>query len=213
MSGDEVQLSPCVGGLVRTWATDGTDRLWSVPDDAWLRETQGSGRLGRIALTENYFRESAEFADAGLILRPRLPVQVDGDLTMAAQTVELRGPKRASRGTRQDFRELLTRAVRHCVDTYEFLVVGPGAQRPGGPPLCLFAVLADGAGHVAVVEAAPPPAESLLWEPFLEPGAPSATVSAPSNPETVALAPTLMIEAIGGWGLDPWDLALTFGRR
>ncbi|CAM3988396.1 hypothetical protein TSST111916_17170 [Tsukamurella strandjordii] len=213
MSGIEVQLSPCVGGLVRTWSDDGTDRLWAVPDDAWLRDTQGTGRLGRTALSESHFRESAELTDGALIVRPRLPVQTAGGLTMAAQTVELREAKRPSRGTREDFGELLARAVQHCVDTYEFLVIGPGAQGPGLAPLCLFAVLPDGADHAIVVEAEPPPEDSLLWAAFLEGDCPSATMSAPLNPETIAAVPLLMSEAIGRWGLDPWDLALTFGRR
>jgi hypothetical protein len=213
VSGVEVQISPCVGGLIRTWNEDGTDQLWSVPDDAWLRDTQGTGRLGRTALTESHFRESAQLTDGVLIVQPRLPVRTAEGLTMAAQTVELAEPKRPSRGTREDFRELLARAVQHCVDTYEVLVVGPGAQGPGRAPLCLFAVLPDGAEHAVVVEAEPAPADSLLWAAFLDAGSPSATMSAPLNTETVAGAPTLMVEAIGSWGLDPWDLALTFGRR
>ena len=33
------------------------------------------------------------------------------------------------------------------------------------------------------------------------------------DPETVATAPTVMIEAISRWDADPWDLAFTFGQR
>lgn len=34
------QISPCVGGLVRTWADGGEPQLWSTPDAEWLLQTQ-----------------------------------------------------------------------------------------------------------------------------------------------------------------------------
>ncbi|WP_019201974.1 hypothetical protein [Tsukamurella sp. 1534] len=210
-----VQLSPCVGGRIRTWGDDGTTGLWSVPNDAVLRENQATGRLPRIPRGERLSGEAAELAGDGsaLVIRPRFPVQAADGLTMEAQTVELAEPRRrASRATFEDFREVLTRAVEHCAAKYEFLVVRRGGIGAPDQPFCLFAVLPDGAARVSVVETAPAPAGSTLWEPFLDPAAPSQTMSAPFSPETVTVVPTLMTEAIGRWDLDPWDLAFSFGQ-
>lgn len=214
-----VEISPCVGGLVRTWADDGASRLWSVPEDAWLREVQASGRIGRISRKENRYREAAHLTDAGdaLLVRPRVPLPgPDGEVTMQPQTIPLAPEKRASRSTFEDFREVLIRAVEHCAATDEYLVVERGAHDAGREPFCVFAVLPAGDGpgsFVTVVETAPLPADSELWAPFVDEWERTATISAPSSPETVASAPTVMIEAISRWQLDPWDLAFTFGRR
>ncbi|KXO90295.1 hypothetical protein AXK57_15645 [Tsukamurella pulmonis] len=216
---DLVELSPCVGGLVRTWSADGAARLWSVPDDAWLREVQAAGRIGRVSRKEGRYREAARLseADGALLVRPRAPLRgADGALTMQEQSVALAAQKRPSRSTFEDFREVLVRAVEHCAATDEYLVVERGAHDAGREPFCLFVVLpADGApgGVVTVVETAPPPGDSELWAPFIDEWERTATISAPSSPETVATAPTVMIEAISRWDLDPWDLAFTFGRR
>jgi hypothetical protein len=214
-----VEISPCVGGLVRTWSSDGASRLWSVPDDAWLREAQGTGRIGRVSRKEGRYREAAELseADGALLVRPRVPVRADdGSLSMEARPVVLGPEKRASRSTFEDFREVLTQAVVHCADTDEYLVVERGAHDAGPEPFCLFAVLPAGEApgvFVTVVETAPSPRDSELWAPYVDEWDRTATISAPSNPETVATAPTVMIEAISRWEVDPWDLAFTFGRR
>ncbi|TWS24242.1 hypothetical protein FK268_11600 [Tsukamurella sputi] len=214
-----VEISPCVGGLVRTWSSDGASRLWSVPEDGWLREAQGTGRIGRLSRKEGRYREAGELSEAGgeLLVRPRVPMRAeDGSLTMEARAVPLGPEKRASRSTFEDFREVLTQAVTHCAETDEYLVVERGAHDAGREPFCLFAVLPAGEApgvFVTVVETAPPPRDSELWAPYVDEWDRSATISAPSNPETVATAPTVMIEAIRAWELDPWDLAFTFGRR
>ncbi|CAM3556336.1 hypothetical protein ACXYTP_13650 [Tsukamurella ocularis] len=214
-----VEISPCVGGLVRTWSDDGVARLWSVPDDAWLRQVQATGRIGRASRKEGRYREAARLseADGALLVRPRAPMRgADGNLTMEEQVVALGPEKRPSRSTFEDFREVLTRAVEHCAATDEYLVVERGARDAGREPFCLFAVLPAGAEpgvFVTVVETAPPPRESDLWAPYVDEWDRTATISAPSSPETVATAPTVMIEAISRWDADPWDLAFTFGRR
>lgn len=214
-----VEISPCVGGLVRTWSDDGASRLWSVPEDAWLRDVQATGRIGRVSRKEGRYREAARLseADGALLVRPRVPLKADdGSLTMAEQSVALAPEKRPSRSTFEDFREVLTRAVEHCASTDEYLVVERGARDAKREPFCLFAVLPAGAEpgvFVTVVETAPLPRDSELWAPFIDDWDRSATISAPSGPETVATAPTVMIEAISRWDTDPWDLAFTFGRR
>lgn len=212
----EVQLSPCVGGLVRTFDADGGSRLWSVPTDEWLRSTQATGRLGRTVREGRRFRETAllSAADGTLLVRPRFPVRGEnGVLTMEPQLVRLAPERRPSRSTHQDLRELLVRAVQHCAGRDEFLVVERGGWGAPADPFCLFAVLPDGDGAVSVVETAPAPTGSQVWEPYIDPANPTHTIGAPASPETIGAAPMLITEAISRWGLDPWDLGLTFGER
>jgi len=38
------QISPCIGGLVRTWVDGEEPRLWATPDADWLLHTQGTGQ-------------------------------------------------------------------------------------------------------------------------------------------------------------------------
>jgi hypothetical protein len=80
-------------------------------------------------------------------------------------------------------------------------------------PLCLFIVIAEDDGLVSVIETAPEPRSSELWAPHIVAGRESNTLSATASRETIDVAPVVMMEAIGTWGLQPWDLALTFGQR
>jgi hypothetical protein len=48
---------------------------------------------------------------------------------------------------------------------------------------------------------------------YIVEGRQTQNVSAPASPETIDVAPIMMMDAIATWGLEPWDLALTFGRR
>ncbi len=214
-----VELSPCVGGLVRTWSTDdGASTLWTVPDDGWLKEVQATGRIGRVSRKEGRYRESAELSgDGELLVRPRVPLRgEDGSLTMATRAVPI-APGSSPAGTAfDDFRRVLARAVEHCAGTDEYLVVERGAHDAQREPFCLFVVLPAGAEpgvFVTVIETAPAPRDSELWAPYVDEWDRTGTISAPWTPETVATAPTVMIEAIARWGIDPWDLAFTFGRR
>ena len=78
------QLSPCVGGLVRTWTEAGT-RLWSVPDDAALAAVQGTGVLARSPRAEGRFRETALLHEesATLFLRTSSPDGVTTSVQLA----------------------------------------------------------------------------------------------------------------------------------
>ena len=48
---ETAMLSPCVGGLVRTW-TDAESRLWSVPDPTSLQSYLGRGLIARTLREE-----------------------------------------------------------------------------------------------------------------------------------------------------------------
>jgi hypothetical protein len=88
------QLSPCVGGLVRTWTESGT-RLWSVPEGAAgdvLAAVQGTGVLARSERGEQRFRETALLHEESgtLMLSPRFSDRSAGEeLAFQATTVQL----------------------------------------------------------------------------------------------------------------------------
>jgi hypothetical protein len=80
-------------------------------------------------------------------------------------------------------------------------------------PFCLHIVIAEDEDLVSVIETAPEPHSSELWSPHIVPGRESTTLKAPASQGTIDVAPIVMMDAIATWGLGPWDLALTFGKR
>lgn len=216
-----VQISPCVGGLVRTWANDGETHLWSAGDDSWLLGRQGMGLYARTVQEERRYRECGLLSkDAGaLIVQSRFPeepvdgssVQVPGHV-LDVTPVEHDQGEGAMKQAFADFEFLLTRVVKNTASSGEFLVVEPGGWGSPLEPFVLFALIDKGEGPVSIVETAPAPHGSRMWEPHILAGRPSTSLSAPATAETVEVAPLLMLEAISRWGLTPWDVALTFGH-
>lgn len=209
-----VMLGPCVGGLLRTWATTGS-RLWGVPDPSSLVSLQGRGIIARTLREKRRYREVAFLHEPSgtLLLQPRVPPpSSDGTFETTATAVQLTDPGPPGPSPWQDLEALLGRAVRHTVETDGFLVVERGGWDAPLEPYCMFLVMHD-AGDVSVVEAAPAPLAARLWQQSIEPGASGATMTAPATERTLAAASTLMVDACATWGLEPWDLGLTFGDR
>lgn len=210
------QLSPCVGGLVRTWADGGEPQLWSTPDAEWLLQAQGTGHIGRARREDRRFREAGMLSERSgtLMIQGRFPVKTDDDnYSIEANMVRLQPADQPNETVFDDFRALLARAIQHCLRSNEYLVIELGGWDAPQEPFCLFAVIADEeSGSVSVIETAPDPTGSEIWDPHIVPGRESQSLSAPASPETIDVAPYLMIEAISGWGVEPWDLSLTFGQ-
>ncbi|MFN8089273.1 MAG: hypothetical protein U0R81_09935 [Mycobacterium sp.] len=212
-----VILSPCVGGLLRTWDESNETTLWSVPDAGFLLSRQGSGLLGRSR------REERRFFEAGLLvpnrqtlmLQGRFPTQTnDGSMQLDGSMLSLEPATAPADSAIDDFRTLLSQAIRHCISSGEFLVLEKGGWDAPTKPYCLFvAVQEDGGNRVNVIETAPQPLASEMWSPHCISGQAGATLRAPMTQETIDVAPLVMIEAIATWGLQPWDLALVFGSR
>lgn len=80
-------------------------------------------------------------------------------------------------------------------------------------PFCLFVVIPNDDGFVSIIEAGPAPSDSEIWGPHIVAGQASTALSAHADRDTIDVAPIIMLEAIASWGLEPWDLALTFGRQ
>lgn len=215
-SGELVQLSPCLGGLVRTWTDSGESQLWSVSQSQWLLGAQGTGSIARTPREDRRFREVAWLSgeEHRLTVQWRFPTETDdGEVTLDANVVSLELAGRPADDPFEDLRELLGRAIGHCIDKNEFLVVEKGGWDPPDEPFCLFLLVNEEEGLVSVVETAPPPHGSEVWAANIAPGREATTLSAPASPGTIEVAPLLMMEAMSTWGVEPWDLALTFGER
>lgn len=211
-----VMLSPCVGGLVRTWDESNDATLWSVPDAASLLSGQGSGLLGRSRREEGRFIESGLLVPnrQTLMLQGRFPTQTDdGSMQLDGSMLRLEPAAAAKESAISDFRTLLSQAIRHCISSGEFLVVEKGGWEAPTEPYCFFIVVEEDGQQVNVIETAPQPLASEVWAPHSVPGQAGTTLRAPTTPETINIAPLVMIEAIATWGLEPWDLALVFGAR
>lgn len=212
---EPVILSPCVGGLVRTWNGDGDSRLWGVADPSSLASRMGLGTIARTLREERRYREVALLNErtGALLLQPRRPMATpEGTLQSTAPLLQLTEPGAPTSSPLADLKALLGQAVRYTVESDGLLVVELGGWDAPPEPYCLFLVMHD-QGEVSVVEAAPAPNGAKLWHEHIRPGAAGATMTAPASADALAVVPVLMIDACATWGVEPWDLALTYGDR
>lgn len=211
-----VMLSPCVGGLLRTWSGSNAASLWSVPDGDFLLSRQGSGLLSRSLREEGRFIESGLLVPdrQTLMLQGRYPTQADdGSMQLYGSILRLEPAAAPTESMIDDFRTLLSQAIRHCISSGELLVVEKGGWDAPTEPYCLFIAVEEDGQPMNVIETAPQPLASEVWAPHSVPGEAGTTLRAPTTPETIDIAPLVMIEAIATWGVEPWDLALVFGAR
>jgi hypothetical protein len=210
------QLSPCVGGLLRTWTASET-RLWSVADDTAVVAVQGTGVLARSERGQDRYRETALLDERSgtLVLQPRFPDRAEGEeLSFRATTVQLTPAGPARPDAREDFARAINQAVRHVAATFEYLVIEVGGWEAPFEPYAFFALHVDDDGRqLSTVEVAPAPKGSELWRPHVRRGAPGASVSAPVSAEAIDAATFYLAEAVSGLELLPWDVAFTFGVR
>ena len=211
-----VMLSPCVGGLLRTWDESNVTTLWSVPDADFLLSRQGSGLLVRSLREEDRFVESGLLVTnrQTLMLRGRFPTQTDDrSVQLDGSMLRLEPAAAPTDSAIDDFRNLLSQAIRHCISSGEFLVVEKGGWNAPAEPYCLFIAVEEDGQRVNVIETSPQPLASEMWAPHNIAGEAGTTLRAPMTQETVDMAPLVIIEAIATWGLQPWDLALVFGAQ
>jgi hypothetical protein len=219
--GDEftvAQISLCARGLLQTW-TGGpeTGRLWSVPDPDELIAVQAVGKITRTQQQEGRFREVGLLSPRGvLILQPRLFGQAEAEqITVSGTVIQLGAPEHAVDSGFEDVRTVLGRAIEYCGHSDELLVVELGGWDAPFAPYCLQAfIAADGdTPPLSLIETSPLPSGSEHWPPPESPGQEGQTISAPASDDVVAVAPLMMLDAISTWGVEPWDLALTFAKR
>ncbi|MGK2854115.1 MAG: hypothetical protein ACSLE3_08445 [Microbacteriaceae bacterium] len=209
-------LSLCAGGLLQTWTEPGGPRLWSVPEARGLRSMQGTGVIGRSRRAPRRFRETALLSESTgtLLLQPRFPKRTeDGGLRFEAKAIRVNPAAELPTSTDDDVRALLVQSIRHCRDSGEFFVVERGGWNAPSEPFCLFILLPEDDGSISVIETAPPPDSSVVWQPHIVAGHDRTSIGAPASASSIEAAPSIMMAAIETWGLAPWDLALTFGTR
>jgi len=203
-----VQIGLAVGGLLRTWSPSGT-QLWQVENDAVLAAVQGTGMLARVERGPGRFREAAEL-DLGDESAPALILP--SGARVGLQPVSGSVSPRAD--APQEFVRLISQAVRHVAETFEFLVIEIGGWAAPAEPYAFFALHVDEDDQqLSTVEVSPPPAQSDLWAEHLTPGEDVVSLSAPVTAEALDMAPYYLADAVPGWGILPWDVALTFGVR
>ena len=134
---ERVRLSPCVGGLVRTWARDGRTLLWSVDDPALLWAWQGRDllRRSRFGPAQTY-QEALLMEGDGILVVSAPPVTFDQDGTPHVRTATVFLTPASSPEPRalEEFTELLDNALRYVNGVSEVLVVERGGPvRPGTP--------------------------------------------------------------------------------
>ncbi|MDZ7578037.1 MAG: hypothetical protein U0904_07685 [Candidatus Nanopelagicales bacterium] len=209
-------LSLAVGGLVRTWTDSGSSHLWSVAEPDLLTSIQGRGIIERTLREEGRFREAGMLVEetGTLMLTSRFPRPADdGSFQLEGSVLQLSPASEVAGSVDGEVLGLLEQSIRHCLSNDEFLVVENGGWDSPTEPYCLSIVVSDGEDLVSVVETAPAPRGSDLWDPHIVPGREGQSLSAPASAENIAAAPLVMMSAISTWGLQPWDLALTFCRR
>jgi hypothetical protein len=154
--------------------------------------------------------------------RPLRPGEVvlDEDLIVEApmDLITLRDPVMEEVPAEQvwgDFLNLLQRAVQYSIWSGERFTVETGGwgSGTGGVPRCDFAVLAQNFEPAMLIEAEPAPVGTQAWEHVLVPGQPTALIVTPAVEAMLEIAPKIMFEAIGGWGLHPTSLNFTFSRH
>ncbi len=214
---EAVQIGLCAGGLVRTWRGSGESKLWSLADAAQLTSRQGTGVIARTEQEQNRYREIGLLDEVSgtLIIRGRHPMSTeDGSVQFDATVLGLEPAREPSTAVYDDARGVLAQAVAFTARTENgFLLVEAGGWDAAPQPYCLFVVTRQGGDPVVLIETAPPPHGSKIWEQHIVAGADGTTVRAPANPASLDAAPVIMLDACATWAIPPWDLALTFGIR
>ncbi len=161
---EAAMLSPCVGGLVRTWTNAGS-RLWGVADPLGLSSVMGQGLIARTLREERRFREVALLNErtGTLLAQPRkLTATPDGDLQSEARAVQLTEPGAPTSSVWSDLKEVFGQAVRYTVAVDGFLVVEQGGWDAPPEPYCLFLVVHD-QGEMRVLNRTDFDGDSSSW--------------------------------------------------
>lgn len=211
-----VQMSPCFGGVVRTWLADGESRLWHVADGEWLLAQQCWGLMQRTQTAPGRFREFGILSASARTLLvepgPRAPDDDEG-VRMEPRALALEPVDAAGDVPAGAFKELLDRVVAHSVTSREIVTVETGGWSAPAEPYCSAGIVIRGADELSVVETAPEPTGSKIWGLHMVPGRPVQSLTAPATYEALSIVPALMLEAIATWDVSPWDLTVTFAKQ
>jgi hypothetical protein len=123
--------------------------------------------------------------------------------------VQLAPPGPATSNVRSELEDLLSRAIPTAVEQDEMLIVQLGGWGTPDTPYCLQTLHKDGEELIVVLETSPVPLGATGWPPA-DPDEGGVQITTVLNEASVATLAPMMLDAIGTWGIEPWDLALTF---
>ncbi|MBA2323397.1 MAG: hypothetical protein H0V92_05030 [Pseudonocardiales bacterium] len=208
-----VLISPVVGGVIRVWDDD-TDQHWFVDDPDRLASIMGNGIAARTEVEPDRYREACLFdrSTTTLLVKGRAGVGADGagtDTEALPFRLEQADPDPVT-----NFLELGDRlgdAALNAARRGELIIVERGGWEHHPIPYVLAGVLvlADDATWVNHIEAAPAPSGAEHWPPAPA-GEAGQTLSAPADESTVRVSGLFMATAIDTWGVQPWDIAITY---
>lgn len=202
-------ISPVSGGLIRTW-TEAESRLWSVDKPAALAELIGRGLLARTEVSDNLFREVAmlDAATGTLMVQERVPTDAG---QIAARVFQLTEPVAPQNNPWDDFQDFMAASALAVAQSGEFLSVEPGGWDAAPTPSFFFTLMEEEGSLVSVIEGTPAPRGSEVW-PEAAADAEACVLQAPLAEDTLAVVAVFAASALDSWQLDPWAVALTFGK-
>ncbi len=205
-----VVISPVVGGVIRVWDDD-TDQHWLVDDPDRLASIMGNGTAARTEVEPDRYRETCLFdrSTTTLLVKGRAGVGDGTDTEALPFHLEKADPDPVT-----NFVELGDRlgdAALNAARRGELIIVERGGRERHPMPYVLAGVLvlADDETWVNHIEAAPAPSGAEHWPPAPADEA-GQTLSAPADESTVRVSGLFMATAIDTWGVQPWDIAITY---
>lgn len=204
-----VMLSPVVSGVIQLW-TDTGARVWTVAEPAALAAVLGRGLVARTSMPDDRFREAGLFDEAGrtLLLQERYPSE-EG---IRAHTFHLTDPIAPETNPWNSLQEFLAEVSLSAAQRGEFWVLELGGWDSPQDPYCFAAVMAGPESAVSVVETSPVPRGTGVWPDDVPADQSGTSVSGPATEDSVRTASIFAAAAASQWNVQPWDLAVTFGR-
>ena len=210
-------VSPVIDGRLSTWVED--QRVWEVDDARELADLIGRGMLARTSLEPKRFREVAlideDAQTLAVVGRLRPGSSEPLEASAPAKVFQLReaAPAESDVGSAwADLAEFLSAVLLAASSRGEFVVVEHGGWEPPPTPYALALVAHDHAGGWVVhLEVSPLPSPSSLWPPPSDPAQDGQTVTAAASAEMLAVAGTLLTDAVSTWAESPLHVGLTFG--
>ncbi len=183
-----------VAGVVQLWTDEPS--IWRVDDFEQFSALVGTGQLERTEVAPRRFRET------GLLDETAGTLTLDGTVFALRPADEFDG----------DFWDSLNAAVTAiATDAFgrgEIVVTERGGWESSDDEYCLAGALMNDGEPVVLIETAPVPTENAFWPPSDDPV--GQTVTAPLSDETLPGIGVLTMAAVNGWGVAPWDVAITY---
>ena len=203
------QVSPVVGGLVRTWVND-EPVTRSVDEPGALRGQLGRGQVARTQVDDGRFREvAAVSADGALLVHGRY--NTGGRTTGAVYELRRTGRVGVEQAHWAEFEAWLRDVTVAAASRGAFVVLERGGWQHQPHPYAFFGCFRQEGEWLSYVEAAPAPIRAGAPWPTPPRDPHRWTLQAPAGPRTIRAAALAMSRAVQEWTAHPLDLGVTFG--